>query len=84
MGTIKAKDQYLAMGVSNSSKGKQKAKNLKQPEKRKSEKPKSSDGGLNPPKDKDKKGKEKTKCTYFHNGWNPYSSCTKKTIDQMA
>ena len=59
MGIIKDRDQALAMGVSNASKGKQKAKNLKQPKKRKSEKPKSSDGGSNPPKEKDKKGKEK-------------------------
>ena len=59
MGTIKAKDQALTMGVSNASKGKHKENNLKQPEKRKADKPKSSDGGSNPPKKKDKKGKEK-------------------------
>ena len=57
MGTIKAKDQALAMGVSNASKGKQKAKNSKVPEKRKSKNPKSSDRSSNPPKEKDKKGK---------------------------
>ena len=84
MGIIKAKDQALAMGVSNSSKGKSKANNSKLPEKKKPEKLKSSDGGSNPPKEKDKKGKEKTKCTYFHKGWNPESSCMKKSIDQMA
>ena len=72
------------MGVSNAFKGKQKANNLKQAEKRKSEKPKSNDGGSNPPKEKDEKGKEKTKCTYCHKGWHPESSCMKKTIDQMA
>ena len=71
---IKVKDQYLAMGVLNASKGKQKAKNLKQPEKRKSENPKFTDGGLNPHKEKDKKGKKKTKCKYFHKGWNLESS----------
>ena len=59
MGTINAKDLSLAMGVSNASKENQKENNSKVPKKRKSEKPKSSDGGLNPPKEKDKKGKEK-------------------------
>ena len=39
---------------------------------------------MNPPKDKDKKGKEKTKCTYFHKGWHPERSCMKNTIDTMA
>ena len=77
MGTIKTKDQALAVGVSNSSKGKSKSKNLKLPEKKKPEKPKSSDGGLNPPKEKDKRGKYNTKCTYFHKGWHPKSSCMK-------
>ena len=38
MGTIKAKDQALAMGVLNASKGNQKEKNLKLPEKKKLEK----------------------------------------------
>ena len=57
MGTIKTKDQELAVGVSNSSKGKPKHKNLKLPEKKKPEKPKSNDGILNPPREKDKKGK---------------------------
>ena len=66
MGAIKAKDQALTMGVSNASKGNTKEKNSKLPEKKKPEKPKSSDGGLNPPKEKDKKRKENTKCTYFH------------------
>ena len=84
MATIKDKDQSLAMGVLNASKGKWKEKNSKIPEKRKSEKPKSSDGGSNLPKEKEKKGKEKTKCTYFHKGWNPELSCMKKTIDKMA
>ena len=63
MGTIKDNAQSLAMGVSNASKGKSKEKNLKLPEKKKPKNPKSSDGGSNPPKEKDKKGKEKTKCT---------------------
>ena len=84
MGTIKAKGQTLAMGFSNASKGKQKENNSKHPEKRKSEKTKSNDDVSNPPKEKDKKGKEKTKCTYFHKGWNPEISCMKKIIDQMA
>ena len=35
MGTIKTKDQALAVGVLNSSKGKHKSKNLKLPEKKK-------------------------------------------------
>ena len=71
MGTIKAKDQSFSMGFLNASKEKSKANNLKLPEKRKLEKPKSSDGGSNPPKEKDKRGKEKKKCTHFHKGWNP-------------
>ena len=37
MGTIKSKDQALAMGVLNAYKGKHKARNLKQSEKRKLE-----------------------------------------------
>ena len=39
---------------------------------------------MNPCKDKDKKGKEKYKCTYYHKGCNPESACMKKTIDMMA
>ena len=84
MVTIKAKDQALAMGFLNDSKGKPKPKYLKLLEKKKPQKPKSSDGGLNPPKEKDKRGKEKTKCTYFHKGWNLERSCMKNTIDMMA
>ena len=84
MDTIKAKDQALAMGFSNSSKGNPKAKNSKLPEKKKPEKPKSSAGDLNPPKEKDKRGKEKTKCTYFHKEWNLERSCMKNTIEQMV
>ena len=57
MGTIKTKDQALAVGVLNSSKGNPKPKNLKLPEKKKPKEPKSSDGGLNPPREKDKRGK---------------------------
>ena len=57
MGTIKAKYKYLAMVVSNSYKGKKKENNSKQSNKRKHDKPKTNDGGLNPPKEKDKKGK---------------------------
>ena len=72
------------MSVSNASKGKKKVNNSKHPKKRKYDKPKSSDGGLNPPKEKEKKGKEKTKCTYFHNEWNLESSWMKNTIDQMV
>ena len=59
MGTIKARYQALAMGVLNASKGNQNAKNSKHSDKRKPDKPKSTDGGLNPPKEKDKKGKRK-------------------------
>ena len=84
MGTIKdTRDQALAMVVLNASKGKQKENNLKQLEMGKPNRPKNSDGGSNPPKDKDKKGKEKNKCTYFHKVWHLESSCMKKTIDQM-
>ena len=51
MGTIKAsKGKALAMGVSNASKGKKKARYLKQSDKRKPNRPKTTDGGLNPPK----------------------------------
>ena len=39
---------------------------------------------MNPPKEKEKKGKEKSKFSYFHKGWNLESSCMKKTIDTMA
>ena len=84
MGTIKTKDQALAMGILNSSKGKPKPKNSKLPEKKKLEKPKSSDGSSNYSKEKDKKGKEKTMWTYFHKGWNLESSCMENTIDQMV
>ena len=85
MGTIKAsKDQALAVGVSNASKGKQKENNSKEPQKKKVDRPNNSDGGSNPSKDKEKKGKEKTKCTYFHKGWNRESVCMKNTIDIMA
>ena len=48
------------------------------------EKTKSSDGVLNPSKDKEKKKQEKKKCTYCHKGWNLESACMKKTIDMMA
>ena len=80
MGTIKKKDQSLAMGVSNSSKGKPKPKNLKLPKNMKPEKPKSSDGSLNSSREKDKRGKEKTKSTYLHKVWHPDSSCMKNTM----
>ena len=80
MGTIKSKDQSLVMGFSNASKGKYKEKNSKLSEKKKPEKPKFSDGGSNPPKESEKRGKENTKCTYFHKGWNPESSCMKKNL----
>ena len=85
MGTIKSrKDQALAAGVSNPSKGKKKSKYLKQQEKKKQENPKSSDGVSNPSKDKDKKKQEKKKCTYCHKGWNPESSLINKTIYMMS
>ena len=72
------------MGLSNLAKGHPKSKNSKLPDKKKSEKPKSSEGDLNPPREKENKGKEKAKCTYFHKGWHPESSCMKKNIDTMA
>ena len=84
MGNIKAKDKDLAMGVSNPSKGKSKAKNLKLPEKKKQDIPKIPNGGSNPCKDMNKKGNEKTKCTYFHKGWHPESYCMNKAIGMMA
>ena len=57
IGSIKTKDQELAVGVLNAAKGKPKSKKLKLPNKKKSEKPKSSEGAMNPPKEKEKKGK---------------------------
>ena len=58
MGTIKTrKDQDLAVGVSSASKGKKKAKDPKQLEKKKQDRPKIPNGGSNPCKEKDKKGK---------------------------
>ena len=58
MGSIKTKDQYLALRVLNSSKGKPKPKNSKFPEKKKNpKKPKSNDASSNPSKEKDNKGK---------------------------
>ena len=74
----------MDMGVSNASKGNKKENNSKLPEKRKFDKPKSSDGGSDPPKEKENKGKEKTKCTYFHKGWHLESSCVNTNIDHMA
>ena len=48
IGTIKSnKDQALVVGVSNPSKGKKKATDSKQQNKKKQDKPKSSDGSLN-------------------------------------
>ena len=82
MGTIKStKDKSLATSILNQAKGKNKSKYLKQHEKKKAkyskqqekknqEKLKSSDGGLNPSKDKEKKKKEKRKSTYCHKVWN--------------
>ena len=85
MCTIKStKDQALTAGVSNPAKGKKKARDSKQQEKKKQEKPKSLDGVSNPTKEKEKKKQEKTKCTYCHKGWHPESACMKKTIDMMA
>ena len=56
MGTINSsKDQALYVGVSNPSKGNKKAKDSQQKEKKKKVRPKYSNGGLNPCKDKDKK-----------------------------
>ena len=85
MGTIKTrKDQDLDARVLNASKGKNKAKDLKQPDKKKLDRPKIPDGGSNPCKDKDTMGKEKTKCTYFHKGWHLESEIMKKKIDMMV
>ena len=85
MGTIKSsKDQALVEGVSNPSKGKNKDKDSRKQDKKKQNRPKSSNGGSNPCKDKGKKKEENTKCTYCHKGWNPESECMKKTIDMMA
>ena len=39
---------------------------------------------MNPPKEKEKKVKEKDKCTYCHKEWHIEISCMKKTIDTMA
>ena len=50
MGFINTKYQALAVGVLNSAKGKPKSENLKLSDKKKSEKPKSSEGATNPPK----------------------------------
>ena len=70
MGTIKTrKYQALVARVLNPSKGKKKSKDSKHPDI-----PKYSNGGSNPCKDKDKNGKEKTKYTYCHKGWNPESA----------
>ena len=64
METIKSsKYRALATRVLIPSKGKNKAKDLRQQDKKKKERTKSSDGGLNPCKDKDKKKKENSKCT---------------------
>ena len=85
METIKeSKDKFLAMGVLNASKGKQKEKNSKQSKKRKLDKAKTTNGGSNPPQDKDKNGKKKSKCTYFHKGWNQNSSCKNTITDHMS
>ena len=84
MASINTKYQALVVGVSNSAKGKPKSKNSKLPDKKKSEKPKSSEGATNPPKEKEKKGKEKAKCYYFQKGWHRESSCMKKTIDTIT
>ena len=53
IGTMKTtKDQSLSTSVSNQVKGKKKPKDSKQQEKKKQEKPKYSNGVLNPSKDK--------------------------------
>ena len=85
IGTIKtSKDQGLAAGFRMHPKGKKKYKDSVKPEKKKQDRPNIPDGGSNPCKDKDKKGKEKTKCTYCHKGWHLESACMKKTIDMMV
>ena len=56
MGTIKfRKYKDLGVGASNPSKGNNKAKDLKQQDKKKQDRPKTSYGGLNPCKDKETK-----------------------------
>ena len=85
MGSIKTKDQALAVVFFNSSKVNPKSKNLKLLKKKKNpEKPKSSDASSKPSNEKDKKGREKAKCTYCHKGWHLESACMKNTIDTMA
>jgi len=85
MGTIKSnKDRALAARVLNPSKGKKKAKDSRQQDKKKQDRPKFPDGGSNPCKEKDKKRKEKNKCTYCHKWWHTESACMKKTVDMMA
>ena len=85
IGTIKSsKDQALAVGVLNPSKGKKKSKVSKHQDKKMQEVPKYLDGVLNPCKDKEKKKQEKTKFTYYHEGWHPESACMKKTIEMMV
>ena len=85
MGTIKSnKDRALAARVLNPSKGKKKAKDSRKQDKKKQDRPKFPDGGSNPCKEKDKKSKEKNKCTYCHKWWHTESACMKKTLDMMA
>ena len=85
MGTIKSrKYQALATRVLNLSKGKNKAKDSRQQDKKKQDKPKFPNGGSNPYEDNDKKNKDKTKFTYYHKGWHPGSTCMNKTIDMMV
>ena len=68
----------------NQTNGNKNTKDSKKQEKKKyKEKPKSSDGGSNPRKDKvNKKGN--TICTYYRKGWNIESACMNKTIDMMV
>ena len=84
MGSINTKDQALAVGVLNSAKEKPKSKNSKFRDNKKSEKPKSNEGATNPPKEKEKKGKEKAKGSYFHKGWHLEIPCMKNTIETIV
>ena len=77
------KDQSIITSVLNQVKGNNNTNDSKQQQNNKQEKPKLSDGGLNPSKDKGKK-QEKTKYTYCHKGWHPKSACMKNTTNMIA
>ena len=66
------------------SKGKTQVQEFKVSGQEESEIPKSSEGAMNPPKEKENNDKEKAKFSYCHKGWHLEISCMKKTIDTMA